>query len=393
MGPGYKSGAQDRSSVAPRKPEEAPPLYPGADRFRWRRQVVAWMSYIQRRADAGDKTCKSHAATLSDLLYAAAHPSYQKVLELAKSASLYFSVPTEKQPDVVQRIVRLIGYETPIEATSRLLAAYKAVHACIRYPNETLDRFTVRYRGVASNDMDLANVDCSSQDSQLLAMVLLENAQLTPDTLQGAKLQLVQQAQQRVALGNDKNPPVYKEWIGKCTQMLNKLTDPLPDGLPDSDETVTDIVTLSRSVYADFIASLTEIKTILDSKSPGYDHDSASDRPNPIFLDDAVLVLQTMTSPIKGRAPLHSQSETPAPEFFASHMSNKTQAYGKTFLPQQPKPAEGEIINSLKNRTRCHACSLYGHWKGDPSCVKKKQRTDDGSRSQPHQQKAQQASI
>ena len=98
------------------------------------------MSYIQRRADAGDKSCKSHAATLSDLLYAAAHPSYQKVLELAKSENLDFSVPTEKQPDVVQEIVRLIGFETPIEATSRLLAAYKAVHACIRYSNETLDK-------------------------------------------------------------------------------------------------------------------------------------------------------------------------------------------------------------------------------------------------------------
>jgi hypothetical protein len=112
MGQGNKGGAQDRSSLVSRKPEEAPPLYPGADRFRWRRQVYAWVSYIQSRADVGDKLCKSHAATLSDLLYAAAHPSYQKVLELAKSASLDFSVPTEKQPAVVQEILRLIGFET-----------------------------------------------------------------------------------------------------------------------------------------------------------------------------------------------------------------------------------------------------------------------------------------
>jgi hypothetical protein len=69
------------------------------------------VSYIQHRADADDKTCKSHAAIVADLLYAAAHPSYQKALELAKSASWYFSVPTEMQPAVVQEIVRLIGYE------------------------------------------------------------------------------------------------------------------------------------------------------------------------------------------------------------------------------------------------------------------------------------------
>jgi hypothetical protein len=161
MGPDNKGGAQDRPSLVSRKPKEAPPLYPGADRFRWRRQVPAWVSYIQRRADAGETLCKWHAATISDLLYAAAHPSYQKVLELAKSASLDFSVLTEKQPDVVQYIVRLIGFETPIEATSRLLAAYKAVHACIRYSNEMLEIFTVIYRGVVSNYMDLANVFCN----------------------------------------------------------------------------------------------------------------------------------------------------------------------------------------------------------------------------------------
>jgi hypothetical protein len=46
---------------------------------------------------------------LSDLLYAAVHSSYQKVLELAKSKTLDFSVSTEKQPGVVQEIVRLIG--------------------------------------------------------------------------------------------------------------------------------------------------------------------------------------------------------------------------------------------------------------------------------------------
>jgi hypothetical protein len=91
--------------------------------------------------------------------------------------------------------VRLIGHETPIDATTRLLTAYKAVHAYTRYPNEPIDRFTVRYRGAASHYTDLANVASNSQDSQLLVVVLLENSQLTQDTLQEAKLQLFQQSQ------------------------------------------------------------------------------------------------------------------------------------------------------------------------------------------------------
>jgi hypothetical protein len=158
MGPGVKSGAQDRSLALPQKPDETPLLYPGADRLQWRRQVSAWMSYIQRRAATGEKVRKSHAATLADRLYAAVHPSYQKIIELEKSKTINFSAPTEKQPDVVQEILKLIGHETLIEATAMLLTAYKAVHACTRYPEEPVDHFTIRCMGAASHYMDLANV-------------------------------------------------------------------------------------------------------------------------------------------------------------------------------------------------------------------------------------------
>ena len=119
--------------------------------------------------------------------------------------------------------MRLIGHETPIESTTRLLTAYKAVHACTRYPNEPIDRFTVRYRGAASHYMDLANVASKSQDSQLLAMVLLENAQLTPDTLQGAKLQLVQKPQQRAALSGSSATNLSGQYCAQCTNMLDTL--------------------------------------------------------------------------------------------------------------------------------------------------------------------------
>jgi hypothetical protein len=389
MGPGNKGGAQDRSSLVSRKPEEAPPLYPGADRFRWRRQVSAWVSYIQRRADAGDKLCKSHAATLSDLLYAAAHPSYQKVLELAKSASLDFSVPAEKQPDVVQEIVRLIGFETPIEATSRLLAAYKAVHACIRYSNETLDKFTVRYRGVASNYMDLANVSCNSQDSQLLALVLLENAQLTPDTLQGAKLQLVHQAQQRVTHCSDQSDHLETQCIAKCTQMLSSLETHLPENVQESEDTISDTVMVSRSIYMNVISCITEIKTVLSAKYHGHDQISASDRPHPIFLDDAVHVLQTMTGQVKARVSFQTQIESPAPIFLASNHSSLTPTSNRTSLQQMNHPDEGASMTSIKKRTRCHACNRYGHWKGDPSCAKKRQKANNGVIIQRQHQAAQ----
>jgi hypothetical protein len=86
------------------------------------------------------------------------------------------------KPAVVEKIIELIGFETPLESTSSLLQAYRAVYKCSRGPKEPLDRFFIRFRGVASIYLELENVSASSQDSQLLAVVLLQNAELTPDT-------------------------------------------------------------------------------------------------------------------------------------------------------------------------------------------------------------------
>jgi hypothetical protein len=139
------------------------------------------------------------------------------------------------------------------------------------------------------------------------------------------------------------------------------------------EETDSDSVILSRAVFADFIACLTDIKTILDTKYAGLDQDSASDRPNSIFLDDAVLALQTMTTPVRARALLHAEPETPSSGLFASNATQKTSASGNTFRHQQ-RPAKAEVLTSIKKRTRFHSCNRYGHWKGYTSCAKKKQK-------------------
>jgi len=79
---------------------------------------------------------------------------------------------------------------------------------------------TIRYRGAASHYMDLAHVSSCSQDSPLLAMVLLENAQLTSDTLQIAKLQLSQKGQQRTSPLPPVHNPRWKSHLNVCNELL-----------------------------------------------------------------------------------------------------------------------------------------------------------------------------
>jgi hypothetical protein len=62
--------------------------------------------------------------------------------------------------------------------------------------------------------------------------------------------------------------------------------------------------------------------------------------------------------------------------------------FEKGFLNISDLLNEAEVLTSMKKRTRCHACNRYGHWKGDTSCAKKKQKRNDESRGQPQQQKS-----
>jgi hypothetical protein len=144
---------------------------------------------------------------------------------------------------------------------------------------------------------------------------------------------------------------VYKQCIEKCTQPLRKFPDKSPNGLPDSEVTDSDSFIISRRVFEDLIACLTESKTIIDTKYAGLDQDRASDRSNPISVDDAVPVLQTMTIPVRARVLLHGKPETPSSVLSTSKATPKTKHSGNSF-PHQQRPAEAIVLTFIKQRTR-----------------------------------------
>jgi predicted KAP-like P-loop ATPase len=90
--------------------------------------------------------------------------------------------------------------------------------------------------------MDLANVLSNSKVSQLLAMVLLENARFSPDTLQGAKLLLVQKYQQRTNASSSSTTEVAKKYSRKCTEILAILKNLQQNGSNDDDDCYTRLI-------------------------------------------------------------------------------------------------------------------------------------------------------
>jgi hypothetical protein len=124
--------------------------------------------------------------------------------------------------------------------------------------------------------------------------------------------------------------------------------------------TDSDSIILSRSVLVDFIACLTDIKKILYTKYAVLDQDSASDHPNPTFLYDAVLVIQTMTSPVSSRS---SSRQTRNTVISVVCIQRYTKYYSfRSKFPHHQRFSEAEVLTSIKKRTRCH-------FQGESSCL------------------------
>jgi len=136
MNPRNKFAMEPKAGSA-RSLEDPPELKPGQDRQKWRRDVSYWMTYISKRASAGEKKSIATLATLSYELYNAVHHSFQSVLDHARDrGELSFEVETFRQRATVEKIIDLIGKDTPLEIVDRLLSYYQRVHTCVRYDDE-----------------------------------------------------------------------------------------------------------------------------------------------------------------------------------------------------------------------------------------------------------------
>jgi hypothetical protein len=138
-----------------------------------------------------------------------------------------------------------------------------------------------------------------------------------------------------------------------------------------------------------YILSAEQKETLLDglsSLNASFRHSdvphepvSLQESPTPIFLEDAVLVLQTLTSP----------TETPlktAPSI--SHMAPSLLSNQYSVIQHQTQGPNCNMrhennnqVNYLKKRTHCHASHRFGHWKGDTSCPSRKRTKNSGNAS------------
>lgn len=126
----------------------------------------------------------------------------------------------------VRDIVELIAVDPPIAMVSRLISSFNKVSSCRREKNEYLSVFVSRFRGLAAETSCISNACTSSQVGEVLAITLLNDANLEEGTLTNAKLQLISLAEAR---SENEKEKATKEVSVKVLDYLEKVIKQLKD--------------------------------------------------------------------------------------------------------------------------------------------------------------------
>jgi hypothetical protein len=105
---------------------------------------------------------------------------------------------------------------------SRLINTFSKVISCKRKPKEDITELTSRFWGLAADHLMDANASTSSQTSEMLAIILLNNSLLPDDTLTAAKLELIRIAESRQVPSKSRKF-VSPEEIAEVSEELNVL--------------------------------------------------------------------------------------------------------------------------------------------------------------------------
>ena len=217
-----RAGANASKGLTPTDP---PVFDPSQDLLEWRRNIARWVDTISTAASKGsDRLYQTIFATLANHLYDRGLPSAQKSIVDEAQAKGLINYKQEDQVAAVKQIVELIAVDPPIAVVSRLISSFNAVTNCRRQRNEDLGTFVSRFRGLAADHLMHGGLSSSSQVGEVLAITLLNNANLSEETLTSAKLQLISLAQARETKAKE-TPPPTEDATRLSEKTFKKMTD------------------------------------------------------------------------------------------------------------------------------------------------------------------------
>jgi len=96
----------------------------------------------------------------------------------------------EAQNVFIDAIIEILASDSPTDGVKRLARMMKDIYNCKRKSSEDPSAFAWRLEGLVSLYLNHCYKETAEQDTQVFAMVLLENANLSPITQDNLILQL-----------------------------------------------------------------------------------------------------------------------------------------------------------------------------------------------------------
>ena len=299
----------------------------------------------------------------------------------------------DDQVKAVMEIVNLIAFDAPIASVTRLINSFNKVTSCRRLKKEDVRIFISRFQGLAAEHLMHAGETSSSQIGEVLAINLLNNADLEKSTLTNAMLQLIGFSQAR--RNSSKGADMY--------EVSSASIQKVKDGIKDIAEVFKDrSVPKNRRVFIQYCnrirmgvsRALKEIRTVLDgiTHAPKSEEDylvqftRPESRRCPIVLDDAVTVLRNLSNTCKSdtTAITKAQLDTTIDEKFnslralLSRQNNDKSDKGKSgnVYGNDGAGKKGNLKRKW-NPPYCANCGSNVHRCGDAECNNKSFETKE----------------
>lgn len=167
-----------------------PPLYdPTSDHPEGRRNIARWVDTIVQGAEKGEyRMYKTVHAIIGSDLYDRGLQSKPKSFVDEVQDTVQINYKQEYHIGAVQEIVELLAVEPNIAIFTRLISTFSRVNSCFQRNNEDSPDFVSRFRGYAADHLMHASVAANSKVGEIHAITLLNNSNLSEETLSNVKM-------------------------------------------------------------------------------------------------------------------------------------------------------------------------------------------------------------
>ena len=346
------------------------------------RNLSRWVDTVFVAAEQGsDPMYQTFFTTLAKQLYSRGLSAEQKSVVNEAQTEAQINYKQDDQFRAVREIVELVSVDPSIAFVSRLIASYNKVTNCQRRGSESLISFVSRFRGLAADHLLHLGVSASSQVSEILAITLLNNANLSDETLTNAKLaQALEEESPQCATSIKKETLEKLENISFKVQQF-PLEAPLRLLKSDTHKRLKLKILASRRKVERFSDALE--KAVQEIKSVPVELPSAGElllRTAPRFrlnLDDDVTVIRNLSFNGQNGAKMYTRAEidtivghkvqsamlTLSKGQFHTSQGSESKRQGQSCRPSPQSQKRNSSSDSF-----CYDCGDPNHMSGSPEC-------------------------